>query len=85
MIAENKNTLQLIYSFRTSEAMMSQITHLCSDKFHMLIKEAAGVRRDVLLSDSEVFPELLFVPEYLPPLETQQKAWRHLGGEIATT
>ncbi|TNM93139.1 hypothetical protein fugu_018541 [Takifugu bimaculatus] len=22
--------------------------------------------------------------EYLPPLETQQKAWRHLGGEIAT-
>lgn len=25
------------------------------------------------------------VPEYLPPLETQQKAWRHLGGEIATS
>ncbi|XP_004073751.1 sorting nexin-27 [Oryzias latipes] len=23
--------------------------------------------------------------EYLPPLETQQKGWRHLGGEIATS
>lgn len=34
----------------------------------------------------DLFPKpSLCVPEFLPPLETQQKGWRHLGGEIATS
>ncbi|KAJ3609771.1 hypothetical protein NHX12_024282 [Muraenolepis orangiensis] len=55
--------------------------HECFERVFCELKWRKQVEEEEEDKDNKNCPD----SEYLPPLKTQQKGWRHLGGEIATS